>query len=51
LASHLENLEFKGENYFSHFTKLVKNLIANKTGVAQVFPAFRYLIAPWLAGR
>jgi hypothetical protein len=39
LASHLEYFQFKGENYFSHFAKLVKNLIANESGVAQVFPS------------
>jgi predicted dehydrogenase len=38
LASHLENFGFKGENYFSHFAKLVKNLIANESGGGQVFP-------------
>jgi hypothetical protein len=52
LASHLENLECSRENYLSHFTKFVKNLTVNETGVAQVLlPAFWFVIAPWLAGR
>jgi hypothetical protein len=52
LASHLENFEFNGENYLSHITNFVKNLSINETGVVQVLlPAFRFLIAPWLAGR
>ena len=38
MASHLEKFKFNGENYFNHFTKLVKNLIVNEAGAVQVFP-------------